>query len=188
MRGIYRCGCGLEPTVHCRGSRLHGVRVLPASEVHDHDIPEVILAEHARCSGRPLCASSALGAWFTPLEHNLGHDHSAPLCHTDWRNHQRPLAKPSPLHAAPLTSHSATPWAWLLEGVRALDTLSTRNTEQALAALPRAEPGGRDLVPAAPSSRPVRRSGHGYRRYSPAQASGRCTTRAATSSSSFPPL
>lgn len=39
-----------------------------------------------------------------------------------------------------------------------------------------------------PLSRPVRRFGHGYGRYWPAQVSGRCTTRAATSSSSFPPL
>jgi len=47
--------------------------VIPASEVHDRDIPEVILAEHARFA-RPLRVSRAADAWFTTQEHDLGHD------------------------------------------------------------------------------------------------------------------
>jgi hypothetical protein len=59
--------------------------VVASSEVHDGDVPEVIIAERTRRTGMPLFFACAADARFTAYEHNLGHDRSIPPCRTGWR-------------------------------------------------------------------------------------------------------
>jgi hypothetical protein len=61
--------------------------VFPSSEVHDGDVPEVILAERAKRPGGPLFLACAADARFTAYEHNLGHDRSDPPFRTVSENH-----------------------------------------------------------------------------------------------------